>query len=428
MTMNKNHSRAVLLILSVALFFAMGCEGVLDVKNPNNVLEEDLSNPVAAAGVANGSLFTVSQGIGYVLAPYETVTDEVRWIGSRDAWGQLDQGKVSDFYNEFVDAAWPYITEGRWMADKAVSQLEGFDRAGSLVNRLDLARAYAYQALVRTAIADMFDDFVISDKTTINPPIGESNMSSLYDQAVAALDKGLAIAQSGTTASHQEWERRILGLRARVKHSKDIWTKVNPKGTVPTNPYIASAGALADAQAALAKMSGDYKWRLDFFSALTFNEFAWEVVGRSELAIEAIPNDPVSGTADARMTAESNDFRDRAKYQDRYSPLTVVSAREMHLIIAESFLAAGNNAQCLAQLNTLRTLTGQTGYPLTFDAATALKHERRANLFLQGRRLSDMYRFGVQDARWLPGSEARTTPGIFFPITIQERRANPNIR
>lgn len=420
--------RTTLLLVALAMFFAMGCEGILDVKNPNNVLEKDLENPVAAAGIANGALFTVSHGIGYVLAPYETVTDEVRWIGSRDAWGQLDNGIVSDYYNEFVDASWPYITEGRWMADKAVSLLEAFDGAGTLVNRLDLARAYAYQALVRTTIADMFDDFVFSDKTTANPPIGETNMVSLYDQAVAALDKGLAIARSGTTASHQEWERRILGLRARVKHSKDIWTKVNPKGTVPTNPYIASAGAVADAQAALAKMTGDYMWRLDYFSALTFNEFAWEVVGRSELALEAIPNDPVTGSADARMTAIANDFRDRSKYQDRYSPLTVVSAREMHLIIAEGHLAAGNAAQCLAQLNTLRTLTGQTAYPPTFDAATALKHERRANLYLQGRRLSDMYRFGIQDARWLPNAEARTTPGSFFPITIQERRANPNVR
>jgi hypothetical protein len=128
------------------------------------------------------------------------------------------------------------------------------------------------------------------------------------------------------------------------------------------------------------------------------------------------------------MTAIANDFRDRTKYQDRYSPLTVVSAREMHLIIAESYLAAGNAGQCLTQLNTLRALTGQTAYPLTFDAATALKHERRANLYLQGRRLSDMYRFGIQDARWLPTAEARTTPGSFFPITIQERRANPNVR
>jgi hypothetical protein len=424
----KNRMQTGIVLLSFLTLFLWGCEGILDVKNPNNVLEEDLQNPSAAAGIANGALFTVAQGIGYVLAPYETVTDEVRWIGSRDAWGQLDNGTVGDPYNEFVDAAWPYITEGRWMADKAVTLLEGFDAAGTLLDRTNLARAYLYQALVRVFIADMFDDFVYSDKTNVGPPIGEANMGRVYDEAITALGKALVIANSGTTATHLELRRRILGLSARVKHSKDIWSKVNPKGTVPSSPYIASAGAVADANAALAQMTGDYRWSLDYFSALTFNEFAWEVVGRSELALEAIPNDPVTGTADARMTAIANDFRDRTKYQDRYSPLTVVSAREMHLIIAESYLAAGNAGQCLTQLNTLRALTGQTAYPLTFDAATALKHERRANLYLQGRRLSDMYRFGIQDARWLPTAEARTTPGSFFPITIQERRANPNVR
>ncbi|HEY4611542.1 MAG TPA: hypothetical protein VII11_00995 [Bacteroidota bacterium] len=426
--------------LSLLFLLMMGCEGLLDVNNPNNVLEEDLSNPKSAANIANGALFTVAQGIGYVLAPYEAATDEVRWIGSRDAWGQLDQGKISDFNNEFTDAAWPFISEGRWMADRAVILLEGFDATGSLTNRLDLARAYLYAALVRVAIGDMFDDFVYSDKTVAGTPIGETNMSSVYDQATALLAKAKTIAESGTTATHQETRRRVMGLTARARHAKDIWSKVNPKGTVPSAPYAGSAQTVADAQAALALMTGDYKWNLDYFSALTFNEMAWEAVGRSELAclgkgsalpgnpIDPIPNDPVSGTADVRITNIINDFTSVPKYQDRYSPLTMTSAREMHLIIAEGALAAGNALGCITSLNTVRAMDNLAPYLVTDDAGTALKHERRANLYLQGRRLADMYRFGVQDTRWLPGSEARTTAGVFLPITIQERRSNPNVQ
>ena len=168
--MKSNILYAVVALLTFSAF--MGCEGVLDVKNPNSVLEADLSNASAATGIVNGANGTVVRGIGYVYAPYEAITDEVYWIGSRDAWNQLDKGDVSDFNNEFTDASWPFITEGRYMADKAVTLLEGFNAAATLVNRLDLARAYLYAGLVRVVIAETFSDFVISDKTVVGAPIG----------------------------------------------------------------------------------------------------------------------------------------------------------------------------------------------------------------------------------------------------------------
>lgn len=417
-----------LAILAV-LVSLTGCEGLLEVENPNNVLEEDLKDPATAAALANGSLATVSQGIGYVLAPYVTVTDEVRWIGSRDAWGQLDNGTVGDINNEFVDGAWPFITEARYMADKAVTLIEGFDGQGKLANRLDLVRAYVYAALVRIVIADMFDDFVFSEKADTKPPIGEANMSQLYDQAVTLLDKALPIAQLSTAAANLEQQRRILALRARAKHAKAVWAKLNPKGSVPANPWVDPPGAEADALAMLAVSStpADWKWILNYFSALTFNETAWELVGRSELAFESTPNDPITGSADPRIAATVTDFRNTTAYQDRYSPLTMASAREMHLIIAEAYLARGDSATARSRINTVRALNSLTAVT-TENVGTILRHERRANLFLQGRRLNDMYRFGIQDIRWLPNSEARTVPGTFFPVTIRERRANPAYR
>ena len=59
------------------------------------------------------------------------------------------------------------------------------------------------------------------------------------------------------------------------------------------------------------------------------------------------------------------------------------------------------------------------------DAGRALQHERRANLFLQGRRLPDMYRFGVTSVMW--DAAEKLTAGSFFPIPIREIRANENI-
>jgi hypothetical protein len=55
-----------------------------------------------------------------------------------------------------------------------------------------------------------------------------------------------------------------------------------------------------------------------------------------------------------------------------------------------------------------------------------LQHERRVNLFIQGRRLWDQYRFGVR-GQWVDGSEALTKPGTLLPITITELQSNPCI-
>ena len=61
----------------------------------------------------------------------------------------------------------------------------------------------------------------------------------------------------------------------------------------------------------------------------------------------------------------------------------------------------------------------------TEDAGTALQHERRANLFLQGRRLPDMYRFGATSVMW--DAVEKSAAGAFFPIPIRECRANDNV-
>ena len=125
----KKHSKLFghLLLCSVVAIFSMagmGCDDPLNVANPNSLVEQDLGNPTAANAVANGALATVARGWGEVIAPYSTATDEVIWIGSRDAWRDLDFGNVSFTGNEFTDDAMKFLHEGRWMADKAVAQLE----------------------------------------------------------------------------------------------------------------------------------------------------------------------------------------------------------------------------------------------------------------------------------------------------------------
>ena len=417
----KNKIKLISLLLG---FTMIGCD--LDVDNPNSLLEGDLQDPSAAAALANGAWNATLRGVTYMMMPHAVATDESVWIGSRDAWYQIDKGGMTNVYNEFVDQAWPYISEARWMSDKAVSILEGL--GADLPNNQDLVLAYLSGAMVRVYIADMFEDFVYSDKTEAGTPVGAANMSQLYDEALALLGKASSIATGDNAV-------KVLSLVARARHAKAVWGKVNPVNTA--SPYV-SAGA-SEAAAAAAMMSADWKWRMNFSSSTVSNYMAGQINDRQEMDLfqnalvetatpgaggDPQPNDPVTGLPDSRMTAIATEFR-AGGGGTSWTPVTITSLREMHLIIAESKKAGGDDAGCLAELNALRTFDSLDPYPSGTDAGTALQHERRANLFLQSRRLSDMYRFDLTSTVW--DAVEKSPSGSFFPITISEIRSNPNI-
>ena len=166
--------------------FAAGCSSLLDVENPNNVNQDNLNNPAAAAALANGALSATARAWGTVLTPYSEATDELTWIGSRDAWSDLDQGYLTGITNEFVDAAFPQVAQARWLSDEAIKRLGGFDADGKLTDRNLLARSYLYAAIAYTTIGDMFDDFPIgSDRTVAAAPLGPKISSAFSNCPVS---------------------------------------------------------------------------------------------------------------------------------------------------------------------------------------------------------------------------------------------------
>ena len=433
-----NPFRLIVRLSLVSLLGLAGCDGLLDVDNPNNVLQDDLEDPTAATALANGAQAEVAEGVGFAVRAEATLSDELKWIGSWDAAQVLELGTVTDPINNFANTAFNEMSEARWMADEAIRLLSEFDAQGELENRDDLARSYLYGAIAYITIADLFDDFVISDRTEAAPPVGESNMASLYDQAADYLTDALAIARSTENA---QLEVALLATRARAQYSKALWQKLNPAGSVPAEPLVFDAGASADAAAALALLGGNPDWRYQFHydvSTVTNWLASWSNsrlefrIGERYVApregAEKEPGatvllDPVSGTPAPAVTAIVTEFDEGGEY----SPFTVVSARELYLILAEGAFAQGDTGQGVAYINQLRALDGLAAYdPGVHNVSPTelIAHSRMANLLLQGRRLADQYRFNDPAAEWLSNAEARVTPGLFFPITQDERQSN----
>ena len=416
-----------------------GCDSWLAVDNPNQIAGSDTELPVAAEGLANGAMATVMQGYSNILTAYSTVTDELDWVGSRDAFQQLDFGNMDNPYNEFTDDEFRFIAQGRWMADYAVGIMEAHDANGDLADRTNLARAYVYSAVAYIIIADMFDDFVVeSDRQTAAPPVGEANMGGLYDLAITKLTSAMAIA---TAEGDADLATAAQALRARAHHAKAVWGLVGQRPI--STGTVSSASAVADAQAVIADVA-DSDWNYGFqYSGSTIGSTIASWVNSRQEMKQGARYATQDGTKPTISGFHLEDLIDAGtvspilevlgdEFHDNFYPFApLVSEREMYLIIAEDALTGGNMAGFETAINNLRGLDGLTdfanggaGMP---TALALLNHSRMTNLYLQGRRLADMYRFNDPDPMWDAGSTAVTAPGTFLPITVIECRANEHI-
>jgi len=431
----RAHFGAALLVLWLGVAVA-GCNSLLEVDNPNNVVAEDILRPSAGSAVANGALYEVQSGYTYTLMVYGTATDEMTWVGSRDNFQTLDFGYVDDPLNEFSDEAFKDIAPARWMADEAIRILELHYAGDSIVAESELAEAYLWGAIVYTVIADVFDDFTFSDKRVASPPIGEANMGALYDDAIAYLDAALAL--DITT----ELERNILAMRARAKHARGVWNMIGTR-PISTGPISASAAAAAaaDAQAALNLDGSDWVFEFEYISTGTGADIHSNVNSRLEMRFGdryIIPEpagkrrdltatdhgialqDPIDAVGDPRLDVMMTAFESGITLGD----LTILSAREMHLILAEDALVNGGDFQ--THINAARAWGGLSDWTPASGVTQQdmLIYERQVNLYLQMRRMSDLYRFGIQSDNWQAASPAVTAPGTFWPITKAELDAN----
>lgn len=456
-------------LLALGLAVA-GCESLLDVENPNNIKGDDIRNPTAAAALVNGVHSAVARGVNAVVLPAATASDELDWVGSRDAWRQLDDGTLSDPFNEFTDAAFPNLAQARWLADEAVEVLEEHRTEGRLVpgnvEPLLLARAYLYAGIAYTTIGDLFDRWAFSDMRTPAAPLAAADMRQLYDSAIVFLDRGLTVAEAEVTRGNTgaaPWRLAILGMRARAKHGRAIWNMIGPVPDAPANitnnGLVSDAGAVADANQAIALAAADWKFEFKYSSTTVGGDFGAWVNDRLEMrlgdvyvygsasnktwdstrildpfardtiitVINPTTNDTViRPKRDPVLNATATAFKSAATYP----VFTVTSARELRLIVAEAALLAGDTATFATHVNAVRALNSLATWNQAapqLPARDLLIYERQVNLYLQGRRLADQYRFGIPAGKWQPGSEALTQTGRMLPITARECLSNPLI-
>ena len=414
-----------------------------EVKNPNAVTEDAISSAAAAAtSLVTGLYGAVNAAGNQITGTSGAAADELTWVGSREYWNLLDVGDLGDPLNEYTDGQYPYVSQARWMANYVLPKLEGYDKAGSLRNRADLAQAYYLAATIYTLIGENYEDFVLSsDRVKNGANVGEANMRVMFDSATTYTGKGLAIA---TALNNQPLRARLLAMQARAKWSRAVWATLRAPRGFPANPLINDAGANADAAAALAAFgSNSARYRFDVIAQNAGGWFSTGSEMNSRLEIRAgnryiVPNgagtrpldgaagismkDPITGQMDP---VTLNNINECCRLSSTVNVgWTASSAKEMLLILAEAALASGNTSEFQTRINAVRAVDALPDWTpaSTVSARDILIHSRQVNLFLQARRLTDHYRFQIRADRWVATRGLRP---CFFPISYNERQQNP---
>lgn len=453
--------------VAVAAVVALSGCNLLDVNNPNSLTEESVRLPAASNGVANGALRKLADAVSEIWQTEGVASDEFFWTGSRDGWNTLDLGAFDEPRNEFLDAVFPELGVAVWMSREAIEILTQHvaDNPGETDFELDLARAYFFYGMALLVTGETQEDMTFSDKMTDGAPVGPANMYTVLDDAIANLSEAVSRFQ---TLGEDDLVTDARAVRARAYMSRAIWTVINPNAQV--GGALAWPEAAADAAAVLADVgTADYTFTLGFSSSASACSMCDWINNRGENQVNddlialttsgtgasgrltnpdsvtaeltdpsydggpirtasgdrvnVIMEDPFTGVLDASIKVMVDRFP-----TTQYGGLVMASARLMRLIIAEHELATGGagDAEFLTHINALRAFDGKAAFTsggAVTDLAM-LQHERRIHTLFMGLRLPDMFRWGIQDSRWLSVNSAVTKPGELFPITIVEERAN----
>lgn len=422
--------RALVMILMASLG---ACESLLDVNNPASINDKDIRTAQGAEVWANGVLRTVQEGWDGMRTVVSAASDELTFNGPHGWWGELDRGIVSSPANNALDREFRPLAVGEWMAGEALHVLDSLNTAGDLNEPKlpHLARVYFYSAIINTTVAEWMEDYAPSDRTVPGPALGPENMPALFDTAEVHATLGLAIAED------DELERNLLAARARARHARRVRERIHPPpADVSGDGLVTDAQMVEDARAALAKGPAD--WRFEFLfdpttitsttiGEMNFNLRVSDVYVRPTpdnlVAEEVILFDPLDGIPDPWLEEFIFNLQEQGVGGRSF---TVLSAREMHLIVAEDALARGDLDTFVEQVSRARAFRDLT--PWTPDSGVSARdmliYERQTQLFLSGRRLADMYRFGITSYTWDPTSAAMQAPGTLFPIPRTEVEAN----
>ena len=405
-------SRRIARVGVLAALAATGCD--LEVTNPGPVQDEFLNDTQAFPSVLQG--VRRASALAYTRLAYDSGLTSFEGTPG----GLVD----SEFYNgkltsENVDDHWDRAQQARWMAEDGVRRLRealgGEFGSNEIGGRLLVLSGFANRTLGHNMCIAVFDggpeqpftDFLTRAEEHFTEAISVGNAAGASDIALAA--------QAG---------------RADVRMWLGDWSGARSDATGIPEDFVFQLhhddlDDFPDPNEVYFRSASD-PWR-EYTVWGTFAEDYYTETGDPRMAWEEIP--------DAVTMVYNLPFYVQQKFTNKKSPHTLASGREMILIQAEETLVNGDVQGAMDLINQVRTsvVSDHTGEALPAatasnetEAWTALKQERRVELWFDNRRFSDLRRWDMQGRGGPTPMEDMSARSNCFPVGVTEVDTNSN--
>ena len=424
-------TRAMRLGAAVLLVAAAGaCD--FEVINPGPTDDKFLDRPEAHQAIANGVAYYLYDALNELAYTTSAVTRELFPAGSTSSFGisQRQQTGLLEYDEEHTGSPWVSAQRSRYIGESGFARMAETNPAGTNNYRpaveAALYAAYALRLLGENHCEVAFDGGPILPR----------------DSALARAEKWFttAIESAGSTASLATQKTAAYAGRASVRVFRGDWSgAVADAALVPTSftfyaKYDASQQGFNN-RTYFAGANQPYRavttWNTkyeDYYTQTKDPRVPWVDTGM---------------TGDAAVLMVGNvrvPFYQQLKYAVREAAIMLSSGREMRLIEAEKLLTDGNYTAAMAILNARRAELSPAPPALNpanlTEAWTMFKAERGIELWIEGRRLGDLWRWQKNNT---PGAlhELETAGSatsylvanqtLAYPIYKAERQANTNI-
>lgn len=411
-----NHMRNGHRWLGMALVGALaGCD--LSVLNTGPVGDDVLDDAGAHAAVVAGVEYNISWALNMITFFGADAAKELTQGGRIHPIKLTPNPGQLDITEQLPNDPWNRPHRARWMANDAVRRLQ--EHLPTFSSSPLAAQALLYAGYANRMLGENMCE-AVRDSGPVEPRVVHLQDAEGY------FTEALAVA---TAANRADYVNAARAGRASVRLwlGKDAEAASDAAAVPLAFRFDARYDAAPEAQRNwiyFINSNTPYRaqsvwntWYEPYFTETGDPRTAWRTV---------------AGVPNAEFITVP--YYEQRKYTANTNPVRLSSGREMVLVRAEVELRAGNWQQALTLINSLRQgINNAAGQPIpawtatnATEAWTALKRERGIELWVEGRRLGDLYRWV---AAGTPGEMESVTDRIrlCFPVAQSERQANPNI-
>ena len=422
-------------LVAAALLASTACKDVLKVQDPQNFASSTLDNPILWPAIANGAEGDFQLPISNLAIFSGMLSDELWDSSTWIDWHDISTGAIRPNRPQgtFGDGVQNSLLRARYSAQAAADRFTAGMKDSANTSPL----------MVQVRAVDAWSDVELAMGFCESPPTqGAAAVSDtvMFQNALVKLNAVLPLAKNAHYVKETDRAAVVNWINAGIARSNLMIGKYDEALAAA---LLVPAGFEKDA---IYSSNSTAQNNNQFVQGNAASNRSYTIRGIWYDRIDTIAGslkDWYSNQLDSRVPLQHDNnnskgynlgaggvvkFFSNGKAPLASAPIAIAKYGEMVLIQAEVYWRKGQFQTAIDKMNINRAAVGLPNIvlPTTGDISTwvrdALLSERFAQLFAEGSRMQDLYRFNLVNAKLGPGRLVK------LPLSVTEAINNPNIR